>query len=156
MWQFDSFAEWVVKNPFKIHSSRKLLTSKDALPMYRLQTDVATLDFGLIRLDKVTHTRMVRLKNTGYKPIFVHRPEVPSEFAYVGGDIGLLQPGQEISFGVKFTPKSEGDKSGVVLIRAEPTGTISVNLSGSGKPWSFIHNGLFRHNGTQNYDGDSE
>jgi len=156
MWAFDSFAKWVVVNPIRIKSSRKVNNVKDTTPPYKLTVDKELVDFGSVRLGNTTFIHMVRVTNTGYKPVFIPRPEVPSEFRYVGEAIGLLYPGQEAALGVEFSPKSEGEKSGVLLIKADPLGTISVDLRGFGKPYTLLHNGLYRHNGTQQYNGDAQ
>ena len=156
MWSFDSFAKWVVTHPFQIKSSRKLNNVRDTTPAYQIESDVQALTFGVVRVGKSTHLHMVRVTNTGYKTVSIPKPMVPSDYEYVGPGETLLEPGAELTMGVRFSPKTEGEKTGVLLIHVDPIGTISVNLSGYGKPYSFIYNGLFRHNGTQHYNGDAQ
>ena len=154
MWSFASFAEWSIANPLRNKSSRKLLNLRETIPAHAYSMSPQSIDFGSIREGTSSIVFTLRVKNTGYKSLNFLAPRVPTDFVCLGDPFGVVQPGAEVTFRLKFVPQTSGQKNGDLVIPVDPLGSITVPLSGYCKPYTFLHNGLHRYAGKQNYDGD--
>ena len=154
MWAIESFANWIISNPLRNKSSRKLLNERETKSAHAVSLSAAGLDFGSVRQDKSSKVIALRVKNVGYKPLHFLVPRVPTDFVCLSDPFGVVQPGAEVTFRLRFVPQTSGQKNGDLVIPVVPLGSITVPLSGYCKPYTFLHNGLHRYAGKQNYDGD--
>ena len=154
MWSFPSFAQWVIANPLRNKSSRKLLNVRETILAHDVSLSAASLDFGTVRQGSTSKVFTLRIKNVGFKPLDFLTARVPSEFVCLSEAFGTVQPGSEVTFRLQFAPQIGGEKYGDLVIPVVPIGSITVPLTGICKPYTFLHNGLHRYAGKQNYDGD--
>ena len=154
MWAIESFANWIISNPLRNKSSLKLLNERETKSAHAVSLSAAGLDFGSVRQDKSSKVIALRVKNVGYKPLRFLVPRLPSDFVYLGSEIGEVLPNAEVTLLLQFSPKTGGTKTGDLVIPVLPIGNVTVPVEGICKPYTFLHNGLHRHAGTQNYDGD--
>jgi hypothetical protein len=90
------------------------------------------VDFGGQSLNTTSPAQTVTLSNAGQQPLQVSDIQASASFAIAGHHCGTLNPGDQCTAQVTFTPAGEGAITGTMTISSS-VGTSSVALSGVGE-----------------------
>ncbi|MFZ5855463.1 MAG: choice-of-anchor D domain-containing protein [Chloroflexota bacterium] len=93
------------------------------------------LDFGEQIVGTTSDAQTVTVKNTKVDPVAIDMLDISGEFMLASNDCNgkTLNQNQTCSFGVRFSPTSDGAKTGMVTILDNvPTVLATLTMSGSG------------------------
>ncbi|MBR9979312.1 MAG: choice-of-anchor D domain-containing protein [Bacteroidetes bacterium] len=102
-----------------------------------IDIDSSLIDFGEVELGDFRDTVVV-FENIGYGPLRLHSPMLggtdPGEFAYIGDDAFILQPGERDSFTIRFAPTSVFEKNAFLELNSNDSDSrvIRIPLTGIG------------------------
>jgi hypothetical protein len=104
-----------------------------------LKIEPETLNFGQVVMGKPSKPRTVKIKNSSHgkkaHPVVIITETVDGSFSLASGPCAqTLEPGQQCTVSVTFTPARKGKQSGAMAIDDNANkGPQTVKLLGTGK-----------------------
>jgi hypothetical protein len=134
---------------FTVDAAVSATASFEALQPGAVLVQPSSVDFGSQTLGTTSPASSVTLTNGGQQPLQITGIQASASFA-LGHDCGTLQPGQQCTARVTFTPATEGAITGTMSISSS-AGDRTVTLQGVGERSlvTFFYETILRRAGDQ-------